>query len=71
MAGGWRAYPGSKFERGFVIPEGGLYKCDGGCNHDYNPVEAGALFPPLPPGCHGTLWVFMETRANSAKLQPE
>ncbi len=46
---------GDRFRPGEIVPVSGLYRCDGGCSHDWSTDVAGKRFPPLP--CRGDFWV--------------
>jgi hypothetical protein len=53
---------GDKFKPGDIVPDSGLYECDGGTKHEWSTDVKGHRFPPLPAGCAGKHWVLKVKR---------
>ncbi|QUH02452.1 hypothetical protein HUO13_18050 [Saccharopolyspora erythraea] len=41
---------------GEQAPLGGLYECDGGCDHTFSTERDSHVLPPLPDDCVGGAW---------------
>jgi hypothetical protein len=44
------------FHPGQIVPQSGIYQCDGECGHQWSTDVKGHRFPPLNEDCKGNGW---------------